>query len=98
MATACCLQGWIHDPHKIEPRLLIDSGNLNEHVATFGTFQRSDLAAPALGFAALVRLDEHGLRPRVRSISAATIVFIASRSCPMWCSFAMKMCRRILPI
>ena len=55
------LQGWIHDPHKIEPRLLIDSGNLNEHVATFGTFQRSDLAAPALGFAALVRLDEHGM-------------------------------------
>lgn len=55
------LQGWIHDPHKIEPRLLIDNGNLNEHGATFGTFQRSDLAAPALGFAALVRLDEHGL-------------------------------------
>lgn len=62
------LQGWIHDPHKIEPRLLIDSGNLQEHGATFGTFKRSDLAAPALGFAALVRLDEHGMSTPPRQI------------------------------
>lgn len=51
------LQGWIRDPHKVEQRLLIDSGALGEHDAVFATFSRSDVAAPAMGFAALVRVD-----------------------------------------
>lgn len=51
------LQGWIRDPHKIEPRLLTDNGKLEEHDAVFATFSRSDVAAPAMGFVALVRTD-----------------------------------------
>jgi hypothetical protein len=62
------VQGWIRDPHGIEPRLLIDSGILQEHGAAFGTFNRPDLAAPALGFAALVKLDDQSLAPPPRQI------------------------------
>jgi hypothetical protein len=51
------LQGWIRDPHKVEPRLLIDSGKLEEHDAVFATFSRSDVAEPAMGFVALLRMD-----------------------------------------
>jgi hypothetical protein len=62
------LQGWMRDAHRIEPRLLIESGALQEHSAAFGTFSRSDLAAPALGFAALVRFDEHGVTTVPRQV------------------------------
>ncbi len=58
------LQGWIRDPHKVEPRLLIDRGKLEEHDAVFATFSRSDVAAPAMGFVALVRVDTGAAAPR----------------------------------
>jgi hypothetical protein len=58
------LQGWIRDPQKVEPRLLIDTGKLEEHDAVFATFSRSDVAEPAMGFVALLRMDSVAAAPR----------------------------------
>ena len=62
------LQGWSRSPRNIEPRLLLHDDGIDEYAVAYATFARPDLQAPALGFIALVRANEHGKVPEPRQI------------------------------